>query len=123
MDGQPTLDGKKNDQGKPQLGLVPGSLILAVGTILTFGAGKYGKHNWRKGLAWSRPYDAMLRHLVAWYDGESFDLETGKSHLWHAACELAFLIEYEQKGVGHDDRYIPQTSVQHDSNTGVRSHS
>jgi len=123
MDGQPTLDGKKNDQGKPQLGLVPASLIWAVGTILTFGSIKYGKHNWRKGLAWSRPYDAMIRHLTMWYDGESVDAETGKSHLWHAACELAFLIEYEQKGVGYDDRYIPKTDAERNLDTVSRSNS
>ena len=108
MDGQPRLDGKKFDEGKPELGLVPRSLIWAVGTILTFGAKKYGAHNWRKGLAWSRAYNATLRHLTAFWDGETQDLESGKSHLWHAACELAFLIEFEEKGIGHDDRYIPE---------------
>lgn len=104
-DGQPRLDGKKFDEGKPQLGLVPRSLIWAVGTILTFGAKKYGTHNWRGGLAWSRAYDAVLRHLTAWWGGEDVDAETGKSHLWHAACDLAFLIEFEASKTGQDDRY------------------
>jgi hypothetical protein len=104
MDGQLRLDGKKFDEGKPQLGLVPKSLLWAVGTILTFGANIYGRDNWRKGLAWSRPYDALLRHLTAWWNGESLDLESGKSHLWHAGCELAFLIEYEETKTGEDDR-------------------
>lgn len=123
MDGQPRLDGKKFDEGKPELGLVPKSLIWAVGAILTFGAKKYGAHNWRKGLAWSRAYNATLRHLTAWWDGEDKDVESGKSHLHHAACELAFLIEYEEKGVGHDDRYIPESNVEHDSGAVVRVNS
>lgn len=106
VDGQPRLDGKKFDDGKPQLGLVPKSLIWAVGIILTFGANKYGEHNWRKGLKWSRAYNALLRHLTAWWDGESLDLESGKSHLWHAATELAFLVEYEETKTGEDDRWI-----------------
>jgi len=105
MQGQVMLNGKKNDQGKPMLGLVPRTLIWAVGSILTSGAVKYGKNNWRGGLLWSRPYDALLRHLTAWWDGEDKDAETGKSHLHHAACELAFLIEYEEKSLGSDDRY------------------
>lgn len=105
MDGQQRLDGKKFDEGKPELGLVPKSLIWATGTILTFGAKKYGAHNWRKGLAWSRVYNAILRHLTAFWDGENNDLETGKSHLWHAATELAFLIEFEEKELGNDDRH------------------
>jgi len=105
VDGQVKLDGKKNDEGKPELGLVPKSLIWAVGTIMTFGARVYGTHNWRGGLAWSRPYNALLRHLTAWWSGENLDLESGKSHLWHAATELAFLIEYEESKTGQDDRY------------------
>lgn len=105
MDGQPRLDGKKFDEGKPMLGLVPKSLIWAVGWILTFGAKKYGEHNWRKGLKWSRAYNALLRHLTAWWDGESIDAKSGRSHLWHAATELAFLIEYEESKTGEDDRW------------------
>jgi hypothetical protein len=97
--------GKKFDEGKPQLSLVPKSLIWAVGTVLTFGAKKYGTDNWRRGLAWSRPYNALLRHLTAWWAGETVDAESGKSHLWHAATELAFLIEYEETNRGDDDRY------------------
>ena len=105
MDGQPRIDGKKYDEGKPELGLVPKSLIWAVGIILTFGAKKYGPNNWRNGFIWSRVYNALLRHLTAWWGGEDLDTETGKSHLWHAACELAFLIEFEESRTGQDDRY------------------
>jgi hypothetical protein len=105
MQGQVQLNGQKNDQGKPMLDLVPRSLIWAVGDILTSGAEKYGKHNWRSGLLWSRPYAALLRHLTSWYDGEDTDTESGRSHLWHAAAELSFLIEYEAKQLGKDDRY------------------
>lgn len=103
--GQPTLDGKKNDQGKPMLGLVVKSFIWGIAKVLTFGAVKYGLHNWRKGLAWSRAYDAMQRHLTAWYEGEDIDPESGLSHLDHAGAELMFLREYVDKKTGLDDRY------------------
>lgn len=105
MDGQPRLDGKKFDEGKPQMGYVARSLLVAIASIMAPGAVKYGRDNWRGGMLWSRPYDALLRHLTAWWDGENLDAETGKSHLWHAASELMFLIEYEAKGIGQDDRY------------------
>lgn len=105
MQGQVKLNGKKDDQDKPMLDLVPKSLIWAVGEILTQGAKKYGTHNWRDGLLWSRPYAALLRHLTAWWSGENLDAESGKSHLWHASAELAFLVEYEQSKTGKDDRY------------------
>jgi hypothetical protein len=97
-------DGVKHDQGKVRLDLIPPELLFAVGEVLTFGAGKYGPRNWELGMDWSRPYAAMLRHMLAWWSGEDNDPETGKSHLWHAGCCLAFLIAYEQRGIGRDDR-------------------
>jgi hypothetical protein len=63
-----------------------------------------GDHNWRKGMAWHRLFGAALRHLWAWYRGEKADPETGLSHLAHAACCVLFLLTYELKGLGTDDR-------------------
>jgi hypothetical protein len=122
VDKQPRLDGKKFDEGKPKLGLISSSLLWAIASVLTIGEQKYGAHNWRGGMNWSRPYDALQRHLTAWWDGESLDLETGKSHLWHAACELMFLVEYEMKGMGNDDRYKCSKELsQSDINSIIRS--
>lgn len=104
-DGQTKLGGIKHDDGKPQLGLVAKSLIWAIGTVMTLGVDEYGRDNWRQGMDWDRPYNAALRHLTAWWDGEHLDPKSGKSHLWHAAAEVMFLIEYEAKGLGHDNRY------------------
>lgn len=87
--------GKKFDQGKVRLDLVPPEVTEAIGVILTFGANKYGDHNWRAGLNYSRVLGALKRHLLAFEKGEKLDEETGKPHLWHAACCLSFLISYE----------------------------
>jgi Domain of unknown function (DUF5664) len=84
--------------------LLPISLIRAVSHILNIGARKYKVDNWRVGMPWSRVYDAHERHMNAWASGESLDPETGKSHLWHAACNLAFLIEWEETHPELDDR-------------------
>ena len=84
--------------------LIPPELYEAVGSILTFGAKKYDDRNWEKGMKWSRVYGALLRHLTAWDKGEEKDPETGRSHLWHAGCCIAFLITYEMRGIGEDDR-------------------
>ena len=96
---------KKNDTGKPPVGLIPRSALLEEARVLEFGAKKYGLHNWRKGMDRSRLTDAALRHLLAYIDGEDNDPETGISHLAHARCSLGFLIEYQQKKLGKDDRY------------------
>ncbi len=96
--------GVKHDDGKNRLDLVPPSAVWALGAVLGMGAAKYGAHNWRRGLAWSRVYAAALRHLFAWWGGEDCDPESGFSHLWHVLCNVAFLVEYEQHGIGSDDR-------------------
>lgn len=105
LDGQPRLDGKKFDEGKPRMGLIATSALWALAKVLTMGASKYGDSNWRLGMDWHRPYDAAQRHLTAWWDGEDKDSESGHSHLWHAFTEIMFLIEYEAKGIGRDTRF------------------
>ena len=105
MDG-----GVKHDTGKVRLDLIPPELLEGVGDILTFGANKYAARNWEKGMDWGRVYGALLRHLTSWWNpmANDLDAETGKSHLWHAGCCIAFLITFEQRGIGLDDR--PQIS-------------
>lgn len=100
-----TESATKDDGGKevrPEL--IAPEMTTALGTILAFGAKKYDAGNWAKGMDWSRCYGALQRHLNAWWSGEDSDPETGKSHLWHAACCLMFLIVYEARGKGKDDR-------------------
>jgi hypothetical protein len=95
----------KADTGKVPMSLLPRSALTAEAAVLAFGAKKYAAHNWRKGMVWSRLLDAALRHLTAFADGEDVDPETGLSHLAHLRCCAGFLIEYQEKGLGQDDRH------------------
>ena len=103
------MEADKKDRSKPKLGLVPSSLIWAVAEVLSHAVhiGKYKAHNWRRGQSWTEAYSALQRHLTDWNEGRERDADSGLPTLWHAACDLAFLIEYEKKGVGTDDRYKP----------------
>lgn len=94
----------KHDTGKDPWHLAPWDAFRAIVHVLKFGAEKYGKNNWEQGMDWSRLFGAIIRHLTAWWEGEKSDPDTGYSHLWHAGCGLMFLIAYELRGVGHDDR-------------------
>lgn len=98
----------KADDGKLRLDLIPPEIITALGDILSFGASKYAPRNWEKGLDWGRIYAALQRHLWAWWNLEDKDSETGRSHLWHAACCITFLVAYEQRGIGTDSRPRPK---------------
>lgn len=87
----------KADAGKLQLSLVPASLIRAVAMIRMYGTKKYkDPDNW-KNVEPERYRDAMYRHWLAYMDGEFFDPESHLPHLWHCACNLAFLIEMEAR--------------------------
>lgn len=85
----------KADQGKVRPTLVPASLVWAVAKIREYGCAKYGSpENWRK-VEPQRYRDALYRHLLAYFSGETNDEESGLPHLWHAATNIAFLIEME----------------------------
>jgi len=100
-----TGEGKKYDAGKPPVSLIPREAIEAMARVLAFGAQKYGRWNWRQGMAWSRVIDACLRHLIAYADGEDCDPETGESHMAHVLACAAFLVTYRARGIGSDDRH------------------
>ena len=104
MSEQIWTEGRKDDTGKLPYDLLPPELLEATATVLQFGANKYSARNWEKGMAWSRCFAALMRHMWAWWRGDKADPETGFSHLWHAACCLAFLIAFEQRKAGTDDR-------------------
>lgn len=95
----------KFDNGKPPLSLIPTSALSVESRVMGFGASKYGRDNWRRGMEWSRLIDAAMRHIAAFNDGEDIDPESGIHHLGHARCCLAFLIEYADKKLGVDDRF------------------
>ena len=116
--------GIKHDSGKPRLELIPPEALFALGDILTSGAKKYADRNWEEGMSWGRVFGALMRHLWCWWGGRgptarsfalgSTDPETARSHLWHALACLAFLIAYEERGAGTDDRPTPKESTTND---------
>jgi hypothetical protein len=109
-------------EGKLALDQLPIKFLRGVAAVLNFGMLKYAKDNWKQGTDWSEFYGSTQRHLLAWWDGEDNDPESGLSHLAHAACNIAFLIYYQDRNVGKDDRDKSPTTQQHlgDKNPGDR---
>lgn len=97
---------KKNDQtikadaGKLQLTLVPREIIRAVARIRMYGNAKYpegGPDNWKQ-VEPQRYRNAMFRHMMEYLDDpDGVDAESGLPHLWHLACNVAFLCELEKR--------------------------
>lgn len=87
----------KADAGKPRLTLVPTEIIRAIAAIREYGNHKYGDpNNWRR-VEIQRYRDAAYRHLLNYLDNPGgVDAESMLPHLWHMACNVAFLCELEQ---------------------------
>ena len=88
----------KDDSGKRKLSLVPRKIIWDIAAIREYGNAKYGDpNNWRK-VEPERYRDAAFRHFLKYLDDpEGVDDESGLPHLWHLACNIAFLCEMEGK--------------------------
>lgn len=97
-------DHLKKDHGKDPWHLLPYDALRGIVKVLAFGATKYRERGWEEGMAYSRCYSAAIRHLTSWWNKEGVDNDTGYSHLWHAGCCVLFLIAYEIRGAGTDDR-------------------
>lgn len=89
----------KADEGKLPISMVPPEVIEAIATIRQYGYNKYGEQaNHWDDVETIRYKDALLRHIIAWWkDENSIDVESGLPHLWHAACNIAFLITLQNR--------------------------
>lgn len=97
-------EGVKHDQHKIRWDLVPFDAVNEIAKVLTFGAAKYDARNWEKGMNWSRVFGAVQRHLTRWFHGQDKDKETRLTHLAHAGCCIFFLLAWELRKAGTDDR-------------------
>ena len=90
--------GMKFDSNKPRHSLLPKGAVNSVIKVLEFGAKKYDADNWQKvDNAEERYYNAAMRHIDSWWNGEKCDPETGSHHLAHAATNLFFLMWFDNK--------------------------
>ena len=90
---------------KSPMSVIPSPFLHQLGLALMEGALKYGRHNYRAvGVRYSVYYDAMMRHMNAWWEGEDFDEESGLPHPVKAAACMCILSESIMRENGNDDR-------------------
>ena len=89
------MTGVKYDSKKPDYSLIPPHALDDVAKVLTYGAQKYDRHNWKQleNLD-TRYFAAAQRHLWAIQRGENLDEETGLHHAAHAICCMMFMLEF-----------------------------
>jgi hypothetical protein len=84
---------------------VPAPVVAEVGLAMLEGALKYGRHNYRAiGVRTSVYYDAALRHLTAFWEGQDVDPDSGLPHIIKAIACLTVLRDSQLIGNVVDDR-------------------
>jgi hypothetical protein len=112
-----SVDGEavKADAGKPDISLIPHAVLCEVARGFMDGERKYGRHNFRQGMAYSRYISAAYRHLGEFNNGMDVADDSGVHHLAHAICCCVMLYINQQEGAGTDDRHKPTVTDEHDS--------
>lgn len=110
----------KHDDELPRLTLVPRGIIWAISYPRMYGLKKYpetGENGW-KNISIDRIRNATYRHFMRYLDDpDGLDDESGLPHLWHLACNVAFLCERERWGKGGGEWIkIHNGEVEDDSN-------
>lgn len=89
----------KADLGKPRLSLVPSQIIRDIARVREYGNEKYSDPDSWMRVEPQRYIDAAYRHMLAFVDNPNGnDEESGLPHLWHLACNVAFLCEMFKDG-------------------------
>lgn len=99
----PITGGEKGEK-LARFDLIPVIPLWEVARLYGKGAEKYDDRNWEKGFAWHLSYEAALRHIMLFWNGESMDQETGRHHLASVIFHAMALMEFEAREKGTDDR-------------------
>lgn len=90
---------------KAPMSCVSAAVLAEVGVAMLEGAAKYGRHNYRaSGVRASVYYDATMRHLMAWWEGQDIDPDSGMSHITKAITSLVVLRDAMIQQMVEDDR-------------------
>lgn len=96
----------RHNAGKPDLTYplsAPYSLE-GLARVYEFGAKKYARDNWKKGLTYLTCAASLLRHLMKFLSGENLDEESKLPHVDHVLWNAQILSEMYHTRYDMDDR-------------------
>lgn len=84
---------------------ISGPAMGELGLAMLEGALKYGRHNYRAiGIRYSVYFDAAMRHIWSWWEGEDIDPDSNLPHIVKAMACLMILRDATIQGKYNDDR-------------------
>jgi hypothetical protein len=94
--------------GKPQFSMVLSApeALNGLANVFAYGAQKYARDNWMKGFPYSQLVDSLMRHLLAYYNGEDRDSESGLPHVDHILWNALILSQEFYTRKDFDDRPV-----------------
>jgi hypothetical protein len=96
--------GLRYNKGKRRFDLIPPDALAVLADVLTVGSEKYAERNWEAGMPYKDALGSLERHLQAWKAGEDNDPESGLPHLAHVMCNAMFILTWQLRDIGEDDR-------------------
>lgn len=97
----------KSNQARTKFSMscLPVAVLAELSTGAYEGAIKYGKHNYRETeISGAEYWDATLRHLMYWWEGEDLDPLSKVNHITKAISSLMVLRDSMISGTFVDDR-------------------
>jgi hypothetical protein len=86
---------------------VSARVMMELGLAMMEGGRKYGTHNYRKmGVRGSVYYDATMRHMMAYWEGQDIDPDSGVHHVIKAIATLVVMRDSMLMENFEDDRPI-----------------
>lgn len=105
----PSATAIKHDTEKLDLSMLPPEGLEEATKAFMDGMKKYGRHQYRSGMEWSRLVSAMMRHINQFNKGEDKASDSGVHHLGHVIANCMMLLDYYYNGLGTDNRRTHST--------------
>lgn len=92
------MGGKRHNEGKDPLHLIPLGLLGDVARVIQEGNKKYGRDDWKKGFTRATVLDSMARHYDALRSGLYSDMESHQHHAAHLITNCIHWIYFDKYG-------------------------
>jgi hypothetical protein len=90
---------------KVSMHVISSPVLMEASLGMLDGDKKYGSHNYRvAGVRASVYYDAAMRHLMAWWEGEDIDPDSGIHHVSKVISCMSVLRDAQMNDMCSDDR-------------------